>query len=156
MFDSFSLITLSNLVRDTFNVKNIITWDKVNIGMGHYFRRQTEFILFACKGKKPVSRRDMPDIWKIKRIHKAGYPTQKPVALAEWFFDRWGKQSDVVVDLYGGSGSTLIACEKTSRQARLMELDSRYVDVIVKRWQDFTGKIALHAETGQPFAEIAK
>jgi len=73
------------------------------------------------------------------RVH----PTQKPVALAEWFFDRWGKQGDAVVDLYGGSGSTLIACEKTSRHARLMELDPAYCDVIVKRWEDFTGNTAI-------------
>ncbi|MBM5800001.1 MAG: site-specific DNA-methyltransferase [Cyanobacteria bacterium K_DeepCast_35m_m2_023] len=76
------------------------------------------------------------------RVH----PTQKPVALAEWFFDRWGKQGDIVADLYGGSGSTLIACEKTGRQARLMELDPRYCDVIVQRWQQFTGKLAVLEE----------
>jgi len=81
------------------------------------------------------------------RVH----PTQKPVALAEWFFDRWGKQGDVVVDLYGGSGSTLIACEKTGRQARLMELDPRYVDVIVKRWEDFTGNKAILEESQEAY-----
>ena len=81
------------------------------------------------------------------RVH----PTQKPVALAEWFFDRWGKQGDVVVDLYGGSGSTLIACEKTGRQARLMELDPRYCDVIVKRWEDFTGKKAILEESQEAY-----
>ena len=73
------------------------------------------------------------------RVH----PTQKPVALAEWFFDRWGKSGDLVVDLYGGSGSTLIACEKTSRHCRMMELDPAYVDCIVKRWEDFTGNTAI-------------
>jgi DNA modification methylase len=73
------------------------------------------------------------------RVH----PTQKPVALAEWFFDRWGKQGDFVADLYGGSGSTLIACEKTSRHCRMMELDPAYCDVIVKRWEDFTGQTAI-------------
>ena len=84
------------------------------------------------------------------RVH----PTQKPAFLAQWCFDEYGKPDDVVIDLFGGSGSTLIAAEKTSRQARLMELDPKYCDVIVKRWQDFTGKIAVHAETGQPFAEV--
>jgi len=73
------------------------------------------------------------------RVH----PTQKPVALAEWFFDRWGKAGDLVVDLFGGSGSTLIACEKTSRHCRMMELDPAYCDVIVKRWEDFTGNTAV-------------
>ena len=73
------------------------------------------------------------------RVH----PTQKPVALAEWFFDRWGNAGDLVADLYGGSGSTLIACEKTSRHCRMMELDPAYCDVIVKRWEDFTGNTAI-------------
>jgi DNA modification methylase len=86
---------------------------------------------------------------KEKRVH----PTQKPTALAEWTFKKFNAGS-VIVDLFGGSGSTLIACEKTGRQARLMELDPKYCDVIVKRWQDFTGKIATHAETGEPFAEV--
>ena len=75
------------------------------------------------------------------RVH----PTQKPVALAEWFFERWGNAGDLVVDLYGGSGSTLIACEKTSRHCRMMELDPAYCDVIVKRWSDFTGREAILA-----------
>lgn len=72
-----------------------------------------------------------------KRVH----PTQKPTALAKWCFDRYGNPK-VVVDLFGGSGSTLIACEETGRQARLMELDPKYCDVIVKRWEDFTSKKA--------------
>lgn len=72
-----------------------------------------------------------------KRVH----PTQKPTALAKWCFDRYGDPK-VVVDLFGGSGSTLIACEETGRQARMMELDPKYCDVIVKRWEDFTGKKA--------------
>jgi len=85
-----------------------------------------------------------------KRVH----PTQKPIALAEWCFARYGDPK-LVLDLFGGSGSTLIACEKTSRSARLMELDPKYCDVIIKRWQDFTGKTAMHAETGKTFNEMA-
>ena len=84
-----------------------------------------------------------------KRVH----PTQKPIALAEWCFDHYGKPL-AVLDLFGGSGSTLIACEKTGRHARLMELDPKYVDVIVRRWQEFTGKQATHAATGATFAEV--
>lgn len=72
------------------------------------------------------------------RVH----PTQKPVELATWFFDKWGKETTTVADLFGGSGSTLIACEKTSRHCRMMELDPTYCDVIIKRWEDFTGKKA--------------
>ena len=60
----------------------------------------------------------------------------------------------IVLDLFGGSGSTLIACQKANRQAKLMELDPKFVDVIVKRYQDFTGKKATHAKTGKTFAEV--
>jgi DNA modification methylase len=87
-----------------------------------------------------------------KRIH----PTQKPVELVVWFFDYYSMQDKrVVVDLFGGSGSTLIACEKTARESRLMELDPRYCDVIVKRWQDFTGNKATLESTNQTFEDVA-
>lgn len=73
-----------------------------------------------------------------KRIH----PTQKPVSLAKWFFERWGKEAKLIWDGYLGSGSTLIACEKTGRKCYGLEIDCHYVDIIVKRWQEFTGKKA--------------
>jgi len=85
------------------------------------------------------------------RVH----PTQKPVELVTWFFEQWGDGCETVADVFGGSGSTLIACEKTGRIARLMELDPKYCDVIVKRWQDFTGQKAVHADTGKTFEEVA-
>ena len=73
------------------------------------------------------------------RVH----PTQKPVELVCWFFDYYSMaDKKIVVDLFGGSGSTLIACEKTGRSCRMMELDPKYCDVIVKRWEEFTGKKA--------------
>ena len=81
------------------------------------------------------------------------HTTQKPVALALWFFENWGKKSKRVVDVFGGSGSTLIACEKTNRDCYMMELDPKYCDVIIKRWQDYTGKKAIHADTGVAFDE---
>ena len=70
------------------------------------------------------------------------HPTMKPVELFEYQIKNSSKPSDVVLDLFGGSGTTAIACEKTGRKARLMELDPKYCDVIVKRWEDFTGKKA--------------
>jgi DNA modification methylase len=70
------------------------------------------------------------------------HTTQKPIDLGLWFFDNWGKGKAVIVDLFGGSGSTLIACEKTKRKCRMMELDPKYIDVIIERWQNFTGKKA--------------
>jgi DNA modification methylase len=69
-----------------------------------------------------------------KRVH----PTQKPVGLAKWFFERWGKDAKLIVDLYLGSGSTLIACEKTNRKCYGMELDPQYCQVIIDRWEKFT------------------
>ena len=73
-----------------------------------------------------------------ERLHT----TQKPVDLALWFFDNWGKDMTIVADVFLGSGSTLIAAEKTNRKCYGMELDPKYCDVIVKRWEDFTGKKA--------------
>jgi DNA modification methylase len=87
-----------------------------------------------------------------KRVH----PTQKPVQLIVEIWELFEKHISgaIVLDLFGGSGSTMIACEKTHRYARLMELDPKFCDVIVKRWQDFTGKKATHAETGKTFDEV--
>jgi len=73
---------------------------------------------------------------------KRQHPTQKPVKLAEWFFERWGKPDDLVADLFLGSGSTLIACEKTGRRCYGMEIDPHYCDVILARWEKYSGKEA--------------
>ena len=92
-------------------------------------------------------------MWDIGKDSAAKYihPTQKPVALATHAINSCTEPGDIVLDLFGGSGSTLIACEKTGHLCRMMELDPHYVDIIVKRWQDFTGKQAVHAVTGEPF-----
>jgi DNA modification methylase len=94
-------------------------------------------------------------LWKgfnkdSERNQQRVHPTQKPVALAEWAFDYF-KQVNTVLDLFGGSGSTLIACEKTNRTNFTMELSEIYCDVIIKRWEEFTGKKAIHADTGLEF-----
>ena len=81
----------------------------------------------------------------------AEHPTMKPTDLVLGMLKNSSLRGDVVLDLFGGSGSTLIACQKSGRKARLMEFDPRFVDVIIKRWQDFTGKEAVHAETGETF-----
>jgi len=77
-----------------------------------------------------------------------------PLGVAEHFVSNCSKPKDLVIDYFGGTGTTLIVCEKTGRKSRLMELDPKYCDVIIKRWQEFTGKMAVHAETGKPFAEV--
>jgi DNA modification methylase len=106
-----------------------------------------------------------PNAMRIKELSRAKankeekhHATQKPIELIEWameYADRHAKKNPkTVLDFFGGSGSTLIACEKTNRDCRMMELDPKYCDVIIKRWQDFTGKKAIHAETQKPFDEL--
>ncbi len=83
------------------------------------------------------------------------HPTMKPVALFEYQMLNNTKGQDIILDLFGGSGTTMIAAEKNGREARLMELDPKYCDVIIRRWQNFTGKKAIHAATGKTFDEVA-
>ncbi len=90
-----------------------------------------------------------------KPKRSAEHPTMKPVELISKMLRNSTREGDVVLDLFGGSGSTLIACEMLGRQARLMELDPRFVDVIVKRWQDFTGRKATLESDGRTFEEVA-
>jgi DNA modification methylase len=133
-----------------------VVWDKVTNSQGEesgcaaFHGSNFELCWSKAKHKRELARimhKGLASIENDKRVH----PTQKPVALAEWFFERWGKDKTVVADLYGGSGSTLIACEKTSRHCRMMELDPAYCDVIVKRWENFTGKKAMLEETKEAF-----
>ncbi len=109
MFDSFSLLSLAPLMREVFDVKCVIVWDKVNLGMGHYFRRRHEFIVFATKGKRRLNRRDMPDVWPVKRVHRGAYPTQKPVELFERMLLGSVDAGMTVCDPFVGSGSSAIA-----------------------------------------------
>ena len=80
----------------------------------------------------------------------------KPVALVEQAVANSSRSGDIVLDPFGGAGSTLIACQKTARRARLIELDPQYVDTIVRRWQDFTGRDAILDGDGRSFAAIAE
>ena len=133
-------------------VKACIVWDKKSIGLGNSnYRPQHEFI-FYCGGQWYGDKSES-DVWHMSRgaTGKYVHPTQKPVELVERALSNSSKAGDVVIDCFGGSGSTLIACEKNNRHSRLMELDPKYCDVIVNRWQDFTGKQAVHAETGETF-----
>ncbi len=112
MFDSFSLLSLAPLIRKVFDVKNIIVWDKLNIGLGHYFRRRHEFIVFASKGKRPINSKSFPDIWRIKRITQSKYPTQKPVEIFEMMIAASAENDFTVADPFLGSGSSAIASIK--------------------------------------------
>jgi len=91
-----------------------------------------------------------------KPSRSEGHPTMKPVALVERMLKNNAKKGAVVFDLFGGSGSTLMACERLGMKGRLSELDPGYCDVIVKRWQDFTGKVAVLEGANKTFSEVAE
>lgn len=82
------------------------------------------------------------------------HPTMKPVELFEYCLLNNTKGDDIVLDSFGGSGTTIIAAEKNNRRARLMELDPKYVDVIISRWQDYTGKQAIHETSRKTYQEL--
>jgi DNA modification methylase len=135
------------------NPKACIVWDK-KTGTQNLdrFYKQHEFILYfgPFGGQKTLA----GDVWQCNREVRADHPTAKPVELIERAIEYVSSPKQIVLDLFGGSGSTLIACEKTQRRARLMELDPKYVDVIVARWQAFTGLEAVLDGDGRSFAEL--
>jgi DNA modification methylase len=100
----------------------------------------------------PLEDRKQSDVWDIDRPSRSElHPTTKPVELVERAIFNSSKRDNVVLDLFGGSGSTMIACEKANRKNMSMELDPKYVDVIIKRWQDYTDKEAVLESTGEKF-----
>jgi DNA modification methylase len=143
-------------------LRAVIQWYKVRSGLGAFMSQyipNCEPCIYAYKaGCSPqwYGPTDEKTVWELqKESRNEFHPTQKPVELPERAITNSSKKGQLVLDLFGGSGSTLIACEKTGRHARLMELDPRYCDVIVKRWQAFTGKRATLEATGELFPEDA-
>jgi DNA modification methylase len=143
-----------------FAVRNQIIWAKNHFawGRGRYkFQHEPIFYCYLKGTSDPwYGDKTQSTLWQIdkpnaNRLH----PTMKPVSLVEMALQNSSKAGDIVLDLFGGSGSTLIACEKTARNARLMELDPKYCDVIIKRWQDFTGNKALLLGEEQIFDDMA-
>ncbi len=133
-----------------------VIWAKNTFTMGRAdYQRQYEPILYGWRDGADhywCGDRDQGDVWQIKKPHKNDlHPTMKPVELMERAVRNSSKTRDIVLDPFGGSGTTVIACEKTGRRARVMELDPKYVDVIVKRWQDWTGKRATRQADGVVF-----
>ena len=138
-----------------------VIWAKNTFTMGRAdYQRQYEPILYGWKDGSQhywCGARDQGDVWQIKKPHKNDlHPTMKPVELMERAVRNSSKTRDIVLDPFGGSGTTMIACEKSGRRARLMDLDPKYVDVIIKRWQAFTGKEAKRASDGVRFADLVK
>ena len=133
-----------------------VIWAKNTFTLGRAdYQRQYEPILYGWKEGADhywCGARDQGDVWLIDKPHKNDlHPTMKPVALVERAIRNSSKSRDSVLDPFGGSGTTMIAAERAGRRARLIELDPKYVDVIVQRWQTATGGSATHATTGQQF-----
>lgn len=125
-----------------------IIWAKNSFTLGRSdYQRQYEPILYGWNTKQNhfwCGDRNQSDVWEYNKPKCNDlHPTMKPVELVERAINNSSKIGDIVLDGFGGSGSTLIACEKTGRHARLMELDPKYCDVIIKRWEDWTGKKAI-------------
>ena len=152
-------------------LKNLLVWAKTNAGLGSLWRSQHELIPVFKKGQAPHTNNvalgrygrfrsnvlSYPGVNTFKRGREAElhlHPTPKPVALVKDLIKDCSKPQSIILDCFGGSGTTLIAAEKTQRRGYLIELDPRYVDVTIKRWQDLVGAQARHAITGKTFAEM--
>ena len=133
--------------------KAMIIWNKVNPAqhLDKYFKQHEIIFYYGDFGGQKTLR---GDIWEMKRQRNTVHPTMKPVELIDMAMaDQPEKKK--VYDGFGGSGSTLISCEKNHRDCYMMELDPKYCDVIIKRWQDFTGQEAVMESTGKKYNELA-
>ena len=137
-----------------------VIWAKNTFTLGRSdYQRQYEPILYGWPDgatRHWCGDRDQSDVWQIKKPHKNDlHPTMKPVELVERAIRNSSRSGNVVLDPFGGSGTTLIAAEKSGRLARLIELDPKYVDVIVRRWQDWACKQATREADGVTFDQAA-
>jgi DNA modification methylase len=153
-------------------LKNLIVWVKTNGGMGAFYRSQHELIFVFKKGGAPhlntfglgEGGRYRTNVWSYPGVNSfraerddelAMHPTVKPVAMVADAIKDVSRRGDVVLDAFGGSGTTLIAAEKTGRKARLLELDPLYCDVVCRRWAALSGQGAVLEATGRTFEETA-
>ena len=138
-----------------------IIWAKNTFTLGRAdYQRQYEPILYGWRDGAEhfwCGARDQGDVWNIKKPQKNDlHPTMKPVELVERAIRNSSRPGDLVLDPFGGSGSTLIACEKSGRRARLIELDPKYCDVIVSRWESFAGARATLQGRELTFADVTR
>ena len=152
-------------------LKNLVVWNKTNGGMGAFYRSKHELIFVFKQGAAPHTNsfglgetgRYRTNVWDYAGISSmsanrgdelAMHPTVKPVAMIADAIRDCSKRGEVILDGFGGSGSTLMAAEKTGRSARLIEYDPLYCDTIVRRWQAYTGKAATLASNSQKFDDV--
>lgn len=149
-------------------LKNLVVWSKTNGGMGTFYRSRHELIFVFKNGDAPHTNsfglgetgRYRTNVWEYAGISSVGakrteelamHPTVKPVALVADAIKDCSRRGESVLDCFGGSGSTLIAAESVGRRARLIEYDPLYCDTIIRRWQRYCGRAALHMPSGQSF-----
>jgi DNA modification methylase len=148
-----------SVFREFFHFSSMVIWAKNSLTLSRTdYQSQHEPCLYGwMKGGSHAfyGDRKQVSVWRFDKERVEGHTTPKPVGLIERALLNSSKGGDIVTDLFGGSGSTLIACEKTARDCRMMELDPKYCDVIVKRWQDFTGQEATLESTGETFTALA-
>jgi DNA modification methylase len=137
-----------------------VIWAKNTFTMGRSdYQRQYEPVLYGWKEGTDhfwCGARDQGDVWFIKKpMANDLHPTMKPVELVDRALRNSSKSRDTVLDPFGGSGTTLIACERAGRQARLIEMEPKYCDVIIKRWQEYSGRQAVLESDGRAFKDLA-
>lgn len=152
--------------------KTMCTWAKTNGGMGAFYRSQTEHVIVFKVGTAPHTNnfglgeggRSRTTLWtyagvntfKADRMEELElHPTVKPTKLVEDAIRDVSNPGEIVLDMFGGSGTTLIAAHKVGRKARMIELDSGYCDAIITRWERYTGKRAILADTGEDFEAVS-
>jgi DNA modification methylase len=152
-------------------LKNLCVWTKTNAGMGTFYRSQHELVFVWKSGDAPHLNnfelgqhgRNRANVWHYAGVNTmrpgrleelAMHPTVKPVAMIADAIKDCSRRGGLVLDPFCGSGTILIAAERTGRNARALELDPQYVDVAVRRWQKYAGKAATLAATGQSFEDV--
>jgi DNA modification methylase len=151
-------------------IKNVCIWDKGRGGMGSLYRSQHELVAVFKHGRGPHINnielgkygRNRTNVWRYPPARPGGeadlnlHPTAKPISLVADAIQDCSNRGDIVLDPFGGSGTTLLAAERTGRRGYLLELDPRYVDLIIGRWQEMSGEQAVHADSGQRFDELRR
>jgi len=140
-------------LKDLFTIKSMPIWKKNNFGIGYYTRPQYE-PFYLCLNGEPIKPQKAPsDVFEFAKVHKTIHSCEKPVDLIVGICDFFNKNG-LFYEPFGGSGSTMMACETTNRKCNSMELDEKYVDVMISRWEQFTGKQATHIESGKTYEEL--
>jgi DNA modification methylase len=154
-------------------LKNLCIWTKTNAGMGSFYRSQHELVFIWKSGDKPHINnfelgqhgRSRTNVWNYAGVNTmrpgrleelAMHPTVKPVAMVADAIKDCSRRNGIILDPFLGSGTSLIAAQRTGRCARGIEIDPGYIDVAIRRWQSYSGKAAILAATGQTFEEIGE